>query len=224
MSLGEGRKRAFTKTSGALLMRSRIHFDSRRNNGISGNILQWFPAMSRQAAITELFDRSFDELRWLATVILGHGQDTELCIVRAGQLAEEGSFVSQDWLGPWAMRCLARAAIERIRADVQRVASGYTRHSQLAAIPLVLNSEEKQILRSIGSKEICAVCNVLERVALILHPYLGFSVQDSALLLECHRSVIEPACSNALQKILQIGLASRLTSENLAEYRSREAR
>jgi DNA-directed RNA polymerase specialized sigma24 family protein len=181
-------------------------------------------AMSRQAAITELFDRSFDELRWLATVIIGHGQDAELCIVRAGQLAEEGSVVSQDWLGPWAMRCLARAAIERIRADVQRVASDYTRRSQLAGIPLALNSEEKQILRSIGSKEICAACNVLERAALILHAYLGFSVQDSALLLGCHRSVIEPACSNALQKVLQIGPVSRLALEFFAGCRSREAR
>lgn len=181
-------------------------------------------AMNRQTAITRLFDRNFDELRWLATVILGHEQDAELCIVRAGELAEEGSVVSQDWLGPWAMRCLARAAIERIRADVQRVASDYTRHSQLAVIPLALNSEEKQILRSIGSKEICAVCNVLERVALILHAYLGFSVQDSALLLGSHRSVIEPACSNALQKILQIGPTSRLASEVFAGCRSQEAR
>jgi hypothetical protein len=181
-------------------------------------------AISRQAAITKLFDRSSDELRWLATVILGHGQDAELCIVRAGQLAEEGGVVSQDWLGPWAMRCLARAAIERIHADVQRVVSDYTRRSQLAVIPLALNSEERQILRSIVSKEICAACNVLERAALILHAYLGFSVQDSALLLGCHRSVIEPACSNALQKILQIGPASRFASEVFAGCRSQEAR
>jgi len=181
-------------------------------------------AMSRQTAITEQFYRNFDELRWLTTVILGHGQDAELCIVRAGQLTEEGGVVSQDWLGPWAMRCLARAAIERIRADVQRVASDYTHRSQLTVIPLALNLEEKQILRSIGSKEICAACNVLERAALILHAYLGFSVQDSALLLGCHRSVIEPACSNSLQKILQIGPASRLASEVFAGCRSQEAR
>jgi DNA-directed RNA polymerase specialized sigma24 family protein len=181
-------------------------------------------AMSREAATAELFDRSSDELRWLATVILGHGQDAEMCIVRAGQLAEYGEGVSQDWLEPWVKRCLVRAAIERIRADVQRVASDYTRRSLLSVMPLVLNSEEKQILRSIGPKEICAVCNVLERVALILHAYLGFSVQDSALLLDCHRSVIEPACANALQKVLEIGLESRLASENFAGCRSRGAR
>jgi DNA-directed RNA polymerase specialized sigma24 family protein len=162
-------------------------------------------------------------LRWLATVILGHGQDVEMCIDRAQQFVEERGVVSLDWLGPWVMRCLVRAAIERIRADVQRVASDYTRRSQLAVMPLVLNSEEKQILRSIGSKEICAVCNVLERVTLILHAYLGFSVQDSALLLDCHRSVIEPACSNALQKILQISPPSRLALENFAGCKSREA-
>jgi DNA-directed RNA polymerase specialized sigma24 family protein len=181
-------------------------------------------ALSRQAAITEVLDRSSDELRWLATVILGHGQDADMCIVRAGQLAEDGGVVSQDWLEPWVMRCLVRAAIERIRPDVQRVASDYTRRSQLAVMPVALNSEDKQILRSIGSKEICAVCNVLERVALILHAYLGFSVQDSALLLNCHRSVIEPACANALQKIFQIGSASRLASESFADCRSQEAR
>jgi DNA-directed RNA polymerase specialized sigma24 family protein len=179
---------------------------------------------SRQAAITEVFDRSSDELRWLATVILGHGQDAEMCIVRAGQLAEDAGVVSQDWLEPWVMRCLVRAAIERIRADVQRVASDYTRRSQLAVMPLALNSEEKQILRSIESKEICAVCNVLERVALILHAYLGFSIQDSALLLNCHRSVIEPACANAIQRVFQIGPASRLASGILAHCKSQEAR
>jgi DNA-directed RNA polymerase specialized sigma24 family protein len=181
-------------------------------------------ALSRQAAIAEVFDRSSGELRWLATVILGHGQDAEMCIVRAGQLAEDGGVVSQDWLEPWVMRCLVRAAIERIRADIQSVASDYTRCAQLLALPQALNSEEKQILRSFGSKEICAACDVLERAAFILHTYLGFSVQDCALLLECRRSVIEPACIDALHKILQAGYASRLASENFAGCRSREAR
>jgi hypothetical protein len=180
--------------------------------------------LSRQAAITEVFDRSSDELRWLATVILGHGQDAEMCIVRAGQLAEDAGVVSQDWLEPCVMRCLVRAAIERIRVDVQRVASDYTRRSQLAVMPLALNSEEKQILRSIESKEICAVCDVLERVALILHAYLGFSVQDCALLLECRRSVIEPARINALHKILQVGYsklnASPTASQELSRFRT----
>jgi DNA-directed RNA polymerase specialized sigma24 family protein len=181
-------------------------------------------APSRQAAITEAFDRCSDELRWLVTVILGHGHDAEICIVRAGQIAEEVGVVSMERLEPWVMRCVVRAAIERIRTDIQSVAGDYTRCAQLLALPQALNSEEKQILRSLGPKEICAVCNVLERAAFILHTYLGFSVQDCALLLECRRSVIEPACINALHNILQVGYASRLASENFAGFSSKETR
>lgn len=48
-----------------------------------------FLALRRQAAITEVLDRSSEELHWLATVIVGHGQDAEICIDRAGQIAED---------------------------------------------------------------------------------------------------------------------------------------
>lgn len=181
-------------------------------------------ALNRQAAITAVFNRNHDELLWLAEVILGHDQDVEMCVVRARQLAEDGGVVSLDWLDPWVVRCLVRAAIERVHAHVQSVASDYTFRPQLAVMPLALNSEKRQVLRSIGSKEIFGVCNVLERAALVIHAYLGFSIQDSALLLDCHRSVIEPACANALQEILQTGLAFRPASKNYAGCRLGEAR
>jgi DNA-directed RNA polymerase specialized sigma24 family protein len=167
-------------------------------------------APSRKSEITEIVERNYDELRWLAEVILGHEQNADMCIVRAGQLVEAEGVVARDWLESWVKRCLVRAAIERIRIDVQRVASDYTRHSRLAVTLPVLNSTEKQTLRSVKSGKIFGVCNVLERVALILHAYLEFSAQDSALLLDCPRAVIEPACTNALQEILKRGLMPKL--------------
>ena len=51
-------------------------------------------------------------------------------------------------------------------------------------MPLALNSEEKQILRSIGSKEICAVCNVLERVALVHRTFILAGGDDGINPLE----------------------------------------
>ena len=179
-------------------------------------------ALSRKSEITEIFERNADELRWLAEVILGHGLDAEMCIVRAGQLAEDEGVVSRDFIEPWIKRCLIRAAIEIIRTNVQSIANGYTHDSkQTIALP-IMNSTEKRLLRSIRSGRLFGVCNVLERSALILHAYLGFSAQDSALLLDCHRAVIEPACANALHEILMTGLIPKTAYVELQEYRPEE--
>jgi hypothetical protein len=179
-------------------------------------------ALSRKSEITEIFERNAEELCWLAEVILGHGLDAEMCIVRAGQLAEDEGVVSRDFFEPWLRRCLVRAAIEIIRTNVQSIANDYAHYSKLAMTLPILNSTEKRLLRSIRSERLFGVCNVLERSALILHAYLGFSAQDSALLLDCHRAVIESACANALQEIYIAGFIPKTALMKFQECRPEE--
>lgn len=213
------RENVFTKTSGSCKCDQEVISVQARTMtylaASSEDLRRCSMTRSLQAEITEIFNRNSDELRWLAEVILGHKQGVEICIVRAGQLAESEGVVASDWLEPWIKRCLARAAIERIRIDAQSVARNYARYAKLAMTRPILNSAERQMIRLIRPERIVGACNVLERAALILHAYLGLSAQDCALLLDCHRAVIEPAYANALREIFKTGLIPQLALEKM---------
>lgn len=59
----------------------------------------------------------------------------------------------------------------------------------------------KSALRSVAVDRICIQCDALKRAAVLLHSYLGYAVQDCALLLRCDRSAIVSACSGAVDAI-----------------------
>ncbi len=162
---------------------------------------------------TELKDgleRDSAELRWIVKVILGRAQHVEGCLLDTIRLAEQGGYVVPEWLEHWTQRAAARIAVDKVRGEIQTIAENYTRRSDAATGVHALGETERRVLRSIEAEKISRSCDALERATLILHGYLGLSVQDCALLLECHRSVIEPACARALQKIIDKGLVTEL--------------
>jgi DNA-directed RNA polymerase specialized sigma24 family protein len=156
---------------------------------------------SDQAALTERLERDSEELRWLVQVIVGNDEDVDACIEDAARLAETGGYAAPEWVEHWVRRSIVRCAVDRVRAEIQRVSLGYSGQSNSDVAVLPLRDIERVALRSIAAERICENSNALERSALVMHGYLGFSVLDCALMLGCHRSVIEPACASALRRI-----------------------
>jgi DNA-directed RNA polymerase specialized sigma24 family protein len=156
------------------------------------------------AASTSLITiiREAQELQSLAGVILGGEQHVEECIADALRLAEIGGYVSPEWLKLWVQRTTAQAAADRMQREIRECVEncGLVFAMEIPIPPL--NVDGKRVLRTIAIDRIWAACNALERAVLLLHTYLGFAVQDCALLLGCHRSAILSACSSAFSSIL----------------------
>jgi DNA-directed RNA polymerase specialized sigma24 family protein len=167
-------------------------------------------APAYRAELKDGLERDSAELRWIVKVILGSAQHVEACLLDAIRLAERGGYVAPEWLEHWTQRAAARIAVDKVRADIQTIAENYMRRSDAATMVHALSETERRVLRSIEAEKIGRSCDALERATLILHGYLGFSVQDCALLLECHRSVVEPACASGLQKIIDKGLVTEI--------------
>lgn len=141
-----------------------------------------------------------EELKWLAEVIVGNRQSAEGCIA-TGLLRADGSvYVAPNWRDRWIRRCVAREAVEQQRTEINRTTANYVCNSTFRRAFEALNWD-RQKLRSLTVTQVCEILNAFERAALILHLYLNFSVHDCALLIECHWSLIEPACSNALWRL-----------------------
>lgn len=159
-----------------------------------------FTTLAHGAAPGGQFECYSKELLWLATVILGGKRNVEKCLQDAAQLADSAGYVAPEWLERWTQRALVRTTIDEVRSEVQKIAANYVLQpeEQMKCVP---GKTDGTLLRSMDAETIARSCDALERVALILYGYLGYSVQDCALLLACRRSVIEPACSRALKNI-----------------------
>lgn len=166
--------------------------------------------------IEETFVRETEELRWLANVILGGEQHVEECLTEATRIAESGGYVSPEWLRPWARRATARAAVERVRSQIQMCLKNRTHATNAGVVVPELGMAKKRALRSVPIEGICADCDALERAALLLHGYPGFSAQDCALMLGCRRSAIVSACSSALAAILHESPAEQAETGGIA--------
>ncbi len=179
-------------------------------------------ALANRAVPKERFERESADLHWLAAVILGGEQHVEECLLDAIRLAEHGGYVAPEWLEHFDQRVTVRTAVDKIRAEIQTIAGNYPRRSDAATMVHALSETERRVLRSIEAKKIGRSCNALERATLILYGYLGFSVQDCALLLDCCRSVIEPACARALQNVVDKGLGAEIAEHHVDGFRASE--
>jgi DNA-directed RNA polymerase specialized sigma24 family protein len=151
-----------------------------------------------QAAHGQIFERKREELLWLAESMVGDPLVAEECVAAAMLRADSSAYVAPNWHDVWIKRCVVREAIERNRAEIKRIATNYLLSKTGSNAP---NSLDKQSFRCLPAIKISTTLSVFERAALILHQYLGFSAHDCALLVDCHWSVIEPACSNAAWRI-----------------------
>jgi DNA-directed RNA polymerase specialized sigma24 family protein len=179
-------------------------------------------ALAYRAALKKRFERESADLHWLAAVILGGEQHVEECLLDAIGLAEHGGYVAPEWLEHWDRRITVRTAVDKVRAEIQEIAGNYTQRSDAATMDDALSETERRVLRSIEAEKIGRSCNALERATLVLYGYLGFSVQDCAILLECSRSVIEPACARALQNIIDKGLVTEIAEHYVDGFQSSE--
>ena len=160
-------------------------------------------AISRCPSLDEIFDRDSAELHWLVEVVLGDTQHIDECLSDAVRLAGSNGYIAPKWIAPWVRQCVVRAALDRVRTEIQFVAAGYTAQAGAKMPSLRYTDEQSTLLRRVPVERIRENRNALERAALILHFHLGFSVQDCALLMDCRRSLIEPACASALWRIFE---------------------
>lgn len=167
----------------------------------SQSVLRQSAALPYRAALEWRVECDATELRWLAAVILDGEHHVETCLLDAIQQADSSGYVAPEWLNRWTQRVVVRTAVDRVKSEIQRIAGNYTYGPEARAMVRGFDKTDSMALRSMGAETIARSCDALERVALILYGYLGYSVQDCALLLECRRSVIEPACSSALKNI-----------------------
>lgn len=159
------------------------------------------PALSSPTSIEETFVREAEELRWLAASILGGEQCVEECIADAVRIAQCGRSVSPDWIKSWVQRATARAAASRVIPQISRCVENHVYVLDADVVVPALGPEGKSALRSVRAERIRTHCDALERAALLLHGYLGYAVQDCALLLGCHRLAIVSSCSSAVAAI-----------------------
>ena len=171
-------------------------------------------SLSGAVAVKHDFQRCTAELRWLAQAILGDPHIAESCIVSGLTLASRSMYVEPKWRDRWIKRCVVREAVDRSRSEIKRIASAYkckpmSKHSDGGAVDVLE-------LRSLSSTQICETLDAFERAVLILNVYLGFSVHDCALLIDCHWLLIEPACSNALRRLFQEQSGANVSFEEIA--------
>jgi DNA-directed RNA polymerase specialized sigma24 family protein len=155
-----------------------------------------------QAALREIFEREMKHLLWLAEAIIGDPLVAKRCVAAAILRADGSAYVASDWRAIWIRRCVARDAVERKSTEIKRIAANYVRDAVCKRPPDSV-AWDKQAIASLPANKISQSLNALERAALILHAYLGFSTHDCALLIGCHWSLIEPACSNAAWRIFR---------------------
>lgn len=174
-------------------------------------------ASLRQAALREVFDSEKQHLLWLAEAIVGDPLVARSCVAAAMLRANESAYVAPEWRNTWIRRCVARDAVERKSTEITRVVAKYMRDAVCKRPP---DSPEwnKEAIACLPANNISQSLNALERAALILHAYLSFSTHDCALLIGCHWSLIEPACSNAVWHIFreQIGIRERAVGLGLS--------
>ena len=153
-----------------------------------------------QTALRQIFDREMKHLLWLAEAIVGNPLVAESCVAAAMLRADGSSYVDPNWRDHWIRRCVVRDAVERNSAEIKRIAANYLRDAICKRLPNPV-AWDKQAIGSLAASTISESLNVFERAALILHAYLGFSTHDCALLIDCHWSLIEPACLNAVCRV-----------------------
>jgi len=151
------------------------------------------------------FELDADELLWLAEAILGNRLEAESCVIEVLSLAVGEVYVAAASRDLWMKRCVVQAAVRRARTEIREIARSYPRHGSFTMSALPLNAADRQILRSFPAERITEGSNVLECATLILHGYLGFSIHNCAVSMECDRSLIEPACACALRKLFDHG-------------------
>ena len=158
-------------------------------------------ALSSQADCHDFFRNNREELLWMATIIVGNAPDAEECVADSMQRSDLASHISPNWIGPWIKRSVAKIAIRRTCTDIQHIAASRPQTASVATHDPSLDELNLPYLRSVSAEKIHRKIDPLERAALILHVYLGFSVPDCALLMGCQRALIAPACTSALEKL-----------------------
>jgi DNA-directed RNA polymerase specialized sigma24 family protein len=176
------------------------------------------PASIPPTTLAEVFERDINHLLWLAEAIVGDPLIAESCVADAMVRADGSAYVTPKWRDLWIRRCVAREAVERNSADIRRIAADYMR-DPIRTRPHGPADWDHNAIGSLPATKISESLSVFERAALILHAYLGFSAHDCGLLLDCHWSVIEAACSNAVWRISGTHIQARKDFKELGVQR-----
>ncbi|MGB8259348.1 MAG: hypothetical protein WCE75_03310 [Terracidiphilus sp.] len=179
----------------------------------SDTIIRGSSTLICHTVANNVFERSREDLLWLAEAILGNPLEAEACLADALARADAAGYVAPDWRDLWAKRCVVLAAIERDRSEIKRIAAVYSRETGNKPFPRPLSADDKRVLRSLTASNISRESNAFERAVLVLHGYLGFSIQDCAVSIDCRPSSIEPACSNTLWRLLGEETTAPITQE-----------
>ena len=156
---------------------------------------------SCQEALKQIVERESEELLWLAEAIVGDPLAAGRCITDAMVRADGSAYVTPTWRNRWMKRCVVREAVETNGSEIKRIASNYSRDTTGKGIFRTLDEQDKRALRSLTAIQISKTLSIFERAALILHEYLGFSTHDCALIIDCHWSAIDSACSSAAWRL-----------------------
>jgi DNA-directed RNA polymerase specialized sigma24 family protein len=159
---------------------------------------------SYHAALKQIFERENRELLWLAEAIVGDPRAAGCCVADAMIRADGSAYVTPDWRDRWIKRCVVREAVERKGTEIKRLAANCSRDAIRNRGFRTLDVRDKGLLRSLSAIQISKTLSIFERAALILHGYLGFSTRDCALLIDCHWSLIDSACSNAAWRLFGV--------------------
>ena len=158
------------------------------------------------AAFGELFTRHRDRLWAVALRTTGNPEDAADALQDALISAYEraGSFRGDAQVSTWLHRVVVNAALDRLRRNKVRLASPITDDMDFASpAPGPLDQAEAGSMREI----VLAALEQLppdQKAALVLVDMEGYSMHETALILEAPEGTIKSRCSRGRVKLAQI--------------------
>lgn len=159
--------------------------------------------------IIETFEKSAEELFWMAETITGNGSVAEHCLAETFELASVVQRRKQEDIMHHVKHLMVHVAVNRMSDEIERILS-WDVPAEVATRPgLRVTASERRRLRLIAAQEIVESFDALERVCFVVVTYLQYPVLDCALLLGCPRRRIELVCERVFRKTVVLGLLAK---------------
>jgi DNA-directed RNA polymerase specialized sigma24 family protein len=140
----------------------------------------------------------------IALIITGNSDLAEQYIVDAGSLNPTGSHNFRAWLAEWGQIATARAAVNAVRSQIHATAARYSdwtcSHRKHEALP----QSGIERLQEVPAHRVIDQLDVLGRAVLMLHGYLGVSLEQCVDVLNVPLQSVVGAYCKALECLSEL--------------------
>lgn len=141
------------------------------------------------ADFCRIFQKDMNRLYLLSLLLTGNQAAAEKCFVQGLSDSKHSNPVFKEWAESWARRMIVQNAIQMTRP----------RPTDFMSSENVADRDVIQPAEIVAILELSA----FDRFAFVLSVLEGYSLQESAILLECRRDEVNTARMRAVQEIVQ---------------------